>query len=730
VSPKIELSIIVPCYNEGENVLELAERARVMFESRGINGEVVFVNDCSRDNTGALIDGLAARYDFVQAVHHQVNRGMPGGWRSGVEAARGRCVAIMDGDLQYLPEDVYRLYRELKYTHADVVQGWRSHIGRPRDFRYTMSRVLHYMLRALFGTHLHDIKSGFLVCERDVFAHMLRHRFHYYYFQTFIVISAVHKGYRVEEIESLFEERKLGESFISAFPLKMILKNLVDVAKGFVEFRLLTRRSDFLGDSLARNPLRERAEPLSAPRRLALRGFTAVMPLHHWKLSSTSLSYFDQLRRTQYLDAEQMRQLQEVRLRALLNHTYHHVSYYREMFDRLGIDPLEMLRVEDLQRLPVLTKDTARRNLYFDLISDTHDKRRMLPLSTCGATGEPMTLYGDQAQLEQRWATALRCREWTGYRFGDGVAALWEVETLPRWRTRLDALLSRRTIWRAVERSAAETRACLDEALAGRPSLVEGDVEALYAMALLAGVRRGGGALRGVVATGQTLAAEAREAIERAFAAPVFASYGARELGEIAHECEAHLGLHVNAESYVVEILCGDRPARPGEVGDVVVTDLTNLSVPLVRYALGDRAALSDRVCPCGRGLPLLEALDGRRAAMVVGANGGFVPGSYFAEVLKDYGHVVRRYQIVQHRPGAIEIRVVCGPRFSDKSMRPLLAEFRLHLGADTVIDVTPVDTLPEVREDDSAPVLAWPAQLGPAADVTAEPASPQRNRR
>src|SRR5262245_62018925 len=227
----VEISIIVPCYNEAENVIELAERARAMFEARGLAGEVVFVNDASTDHTGKLIDDLAAKYDFVRGVHHTTNKGIPGGWASGVQAARGRCIAIMDGDLQNLPEDVYRLYRQLKYSNADIVQGWRSHIGRPRDFRYTMSRVLHHMLRGLFGMRLHDVKSGFLVCDREIFAHILRRRFSYYYFQTFIVVSAYHKGYRIEEIESLFEERKLGESFIASFPLKMILKNLVDVAK-------------------------------------------------------------------------------------------------------------------------------------------------------------------------------------------------------------------------------------------------------------------------------------------------------------------------------------------------------------------------------------------------------------------------------------------------------------------------------------------------------------------
>ena len=80
----VEISLIVPCWNEAENVIELAERARAMFEAHGLAGEVVFVDDASTDHTGALIDELAARYDFVRAVHHARNQGIPGGWESGM----------------------------------------------------------------------------------------------------------------------------------------------------------------------------------------------------------------------------------------------------------------------------------------------------------------------------------------------------------------------------------------------------------------------------------------------------------------------------------------------------------------------------------------------------------------------------------------------------------------------------------------------------------------------
>jgi phenylacetate-CoA ligase len=638
-----------------------------------------------------------------------------------LQASSGRYVVIMDGDLQNLPEDVYRLYRELLYSNADIVQGHRSHIGRVRDFRYTMSRVLHWMLRLVFGTRLSDIKCGFLICDREVFAHILRRRFSYYYFQTFIVVSAHHKGYRIEEIETLFEERMLGESFISSFPLKMILKNLVDLAKGLVEFRLLPAHTDILSDFLAKYPAARKPPPVPFWRRLRLRVFALLMPLHHWKLSSTALRYYDQLSRLQWLSPDRIRELQGARLRALVKHAYRHVPYYRERLDRLGIRPDEVQQIEDLGQLPVLSKHDIRRNLHFDLLSDSHDKRSMLPVTTCGSGGEPLTLYADRMQLEMRWATTLRSREWTAYRFGDRQLRLWDtafaktgMQALRAW---LDSLGSRRTNIPAFEIGTEQVRQARRVLGTLKPVLVEANAEVLFLAAAAARESSGGGRFcRAVLSSDSMLSVEDRGRIEAAFGAEVFDQYRSRELGVIAQECDQHRGFHINAESYIVEIVKEGRAAQPGETGDVLITDLNNLSVPLIRYAIGDRATAAEGTCPCGRGLPLLGAIQTRPPALVAGVNECWVPGAFFAEVLKDYGHIVRRFQVEQERRGAIVLRIVKGPRFSESSLRQVLDLFRRHLGAGMEIDVQIVDHIEPGAAHTNAP---WPPEVESSRPVS-----------
>ena len=699
----MEISVVVPCFNEAENVNELAERMGAVFESRGLEGELVLVNDGSTDHTGRLIDELAARHPFVKPVHHPRNLGMTAGWESGARAATGRWVVVMDGDLQNLPEDVYRLYRERNYTNADVVQGWRSHIGRVRGIRYVLSITLDWMLRTLFGMRMRDIKSGFFICDREIFLHVLRRRFSYFYFQTLIMVSAHHKGYRIAQIETLFEDRKLGESFISNFPGTVVLKSLVDLLKGFIEFRLISGRTDVLADFLATHPLARPAEELPLPRRMYLKLFAWLMPLHHWTVSTPALRYYHELRRTQWLSPADVRALQEQRLRQLIKHAYRHVPYYRETLDRLGIKPEDIQHLEDLAKLPTLTKDDIRKNLHFDLLSESHEKSTMLPITTSGSTGEPLRLYADKTQLEMRWATTLRNIEWTGYRFGDTQVRLWH-QTLGMSRTQvfkewLDAILSRRKFFPAFEMNEKTIDKYVDFLRETKPVLIDGYAEAFNLIANYLRNRPTDGIRpKGIISSAQTLSEESREIIEQAFHAKVFDKYGSREFSGIAHECEAHAGHHVNAESYIVEIVRDGRPARPGETGEVLVADLTNYCVPLIRYALGDLATAADGDCPCGRGLPLIGAIQGRVQAIIIGTNGCFLPGTFFAHLLKDYGHILKQFQVVQESLGSIDFNVVPGPRFSEPELEKILALIRRHLGDDIQINVHHVDSIALVR--------------------------------
>lgn len=700
------LSVIAPCYNEEGNLRELVNRLQNAFRKKDIAGEIILVNDGSTDNTASVVDKFSREHPNVVAVHHRRNLGIVAGWKSGLQAARGDLVCLIDADLQNLPEDVCRLFRELHLSGADIVQGYRSSVGRLRDSRYGLSKGLNLILNACFSMRLRDNKSGFIICRRDVLADLLRHRFKYHYFQSLIMVAAKSKGYTIREVETLFESRLVGKSFISRFPALLISRVLSDVAKAIFEYRLSDRHATVLSEYLGSlPPLDPARETLTGWRRALFNLYIATMPLHAWMISRNVKTYYEQLKRSQWLRPDQIREIQELKLREIIHQAYYHVGYYRDIFDRLGLRPADIRTIEDLRKLPLLDKKTVRSALYFDLLSDNHDKRKMLKITTSGSTGEPFACYADKNQLEMRWAATLRSMEWTGYRFGDRQARLWHqtigmnfAQVVREW---IDAWLSRRLFIPAYEMSDNNLPKSVAKLRKFRPVLIDGYAESFNFLAHyikqhgLEGVKP-----KGIISSAQVLPHQSRVLIESAFSCGVFDKYGSREFSGIAYESDGHDGHLVVAENYIVEILKDGYPAKPGELGEVVITDLHNRCMPFIRYRVGDLAIAVDEGTgsACGRGLPRIGRIEGRAQAIIIGANGNYLPGTFFMHYFKDYDYVVKQFQIVQDRLGHLILKVVKADRFNDQLFEDIVAGLRKFVGENMDIEIHFVDTIPMVR--------------------------------
>jgi phenylacetate-CoA ligase len=702
MSAEVDLSVIAPCFNEQDNVEELVDRLNTMFARRALRGEVVLVNDASTDGTGGVLRDLAERVRNLVVCTHPSNRGIEAAWKTGLKAARGAHVCFIDADLQNPPEDVWRLYQELLFSRVDLIQGTRSTLVRERDSRYFLSRGLNVLLNLLFGMRSTDNKSGFILGRKEILEDVMRHRFTYRHYQTFIGVAAHLRGYSLREVETLFEKRLAGSSFMSRFPLAVVTGVFADLAKALVEFRVVRKRENVIGDFVDEQRVEAPRSKVEVWRRALFGVFCATMPVHKWQIRRSARWYYEELRRSQWLTAEQVRELQERKMRALVSHAYYHVPFYRELLDGAGVGPTDIATLEDLRRIPLLSKDTVRENLYHGLLSNNHDKRRILRVATSGSTGEPFVCYADRHQLEIRWAATLRGLEMTGYRFGDRQVRLWHqtigMSRVQATQEKLDAFLSRRVFIPAFEISDANAERVLESIRRYKPVLLDGYAESLHLLASHLGERslRECG-VKAIVTSAQSLPVESRRVIEGAFGCKVFDKYGSREFSGIAWECEAHEGHHVVGESYIVEVLKEGRPALPGEVGEVVITDLNNYCMPFIRYRIGDLAVAIDgrASCPCGRGLPRIGNIEGRVQSIIIGGNGCYLPGTFFAHFFKEYTFLVRQYQVVQDKPGAITLRLVKGQRFSDQLLEEMLAALRQYVGASTDIVVESVDLVP-----------------------------------
>ena len=164
----------------------------------------------------------------------------------------------------------------------------------------------------------------------------------------------------------------------------------------------------------------------------------------------------------------------------------------------------------------------------------------------------------------------------------------------------------------------------------------------------------------------------------------------------IASECAAHRGMHTMAEGLYVEVETPDGPARPGEVGSILVTDLLNFAMPLIRYRIGDMGSWAAGRCPCGRGLPRLEHVAGRVTDFLVGGDGRLVSGVHLATYVVAQRPSLGQVQIRQDQKGAVLFRLKPGRDFDATGDLGYLREAtREYLGAACRVVVEIVENLP-----------------------------------
>lgn len=224
-----ELSLIVPCFNEGDNVIELATRFFTAASLNDINVEIVFVDDCSIDQTLLMIHQMKAMYPLqVNAISNHSNVGIAESWSIGLDGAEGNLVCFIDGDLQNPPEEVFKLLHTMKMSNCELVRGVRCPHPRTNDLRFLMSRILNWLLNRYFGMTSGDNKSGFILTSRELARAILRDYLQFQYYQTFIGVATKALGVRTVEIQTPFQPRRSGVSFLDGTSISVALKVLCE----------------------------------------------------------------------------------------------------------------------------------------------------------------------------------------------------------------------------------------------------------------------------------------------------------------------------------------------------------------------------------------------------------------------------------------------------------------------------------------------------------------------
>jgi len=440
-----------------------------------------------------------------------------------------------------------------------------------------------------------------------------------------------------------------------------------------------------------------------------------VLPLLAAKRRSKVFQYLRELERTQYESPESVRARQLRLLQAQLRHAFATVPYYRRTWAAAGVHPEDVKTLDDLRHFPVLTKADIRAHT-----AELHSKayqgsEKVRTKTTSGSTGVPLAIRLDEPGAQWKTACTIRADQWSGYRLGQRVAKVWGNPEYRHFGLRgrlMNAVVDRAVYLDTIGLTEGRIKEFVARLRRHKPGLLFGHAHSLYLLACalkkanIDDIRP-----NGIVSTAMPLHDYQRTVIEAVFGVPATNRYGCEEVSLIACQCEKSAGLHVAAESVFAEVQAsrpsdgaGSSETRPITgaarqeplAGPLLLTDLSNFAMPLIRYKVGDVVTMSGRPCSCGRGLPTIETVEGRDADYVVTPAGALISGISLTENFAVLIPGAAQVQLIQETVTHLRVRMVTDDRFTDASRARVARLVTDTFGPTMRHDLELVDAIPQ----------------------------------
>ena len=437
---------------------------------------------------------------------------------------------------------------------------------------------------------------------------------------------------------------------------------------------------------------------------LVKRVFTPVVDFHR---GANTMKRLEELEDTQWWPREKILVTQDERLRKLISYAYDNVPYYRRIFDQRALKPEDIVTSGDLAKLPILTRQLVRSN-FSNLVGRGFPRKELMPCLTGGSTGEALRFYRTRDDYHG-WDTAagLRAHKWAGYEVGEKLALFWgrhpRLSIADSIARTTKHFVQRVELFDALTMSDQRLPSFAKRLEGFDGGFIKGYPSAIYLMARYI-EKEGKPVIRtkAIITTGEELYDFQRELFSKVFGSETYSFYATNEVDAVASECPEHSGYHISAENVIVEIVDdADKLVLVGREGRILVTSLHNYGMPFIRYEVGDVGVSSDKACPCGRGLPLLAAINGRISDFIFTRKGDCIPGialnrSFLA------GLGVEQYQIVQESYEKVVIKLVFGREYKrdhvNEAVKKIERHFKSELGGDMDIVTELVDQIVPTR--------------------------------
>jgi phenylacetate-CoA ligase len=424
-----------------------------------------------------------------------------------------------------------------------------------------------------------------------------------------------------------------------------------------------------------------------------------IFPAYHILLNDTLWDTIKKYNKSQWEPEYKLKELQKHKLLKLLNHCQNNVPYYKNLFKSIGLKFKKSNDLKNFCEIPFLTKEIINKNSK-NILASNINKKNLVSNSTSGSTGQNLLFFQDKKSMLCRQAVVWRNQEWVDCLYADKQAFLWgapfDLKRSQKLLGKIHMMLTQKinlSAYDLSDQSLQNYEKILNKykpkLLVSYPSPLE-----LFSDFLLANNKKIR-SIEAIITSAETLYPLQRKTIEKAFGCQIFDRYGTREFGNIAHECDKHEGYHINIERFFLEILDENGKATKNkEIGEIVITDLDNYGFPFIRYKIEDLAIASNRKCSCGRGLPLLERIEGRAFDVIRGPNGNQVAGTFWTLALRSIKGV-KNFQIIQNSINEIELKIITNNEYNSDDKAKIEKIIKDKCGDEIKIKINHVNKIP-----------------------------------
>lgn len=417
--------------------------------------------------------------------------------------------------------------------------------------------------------------------------------------------------------------------------------------------------------------------------------------------------YLWKTRKAERLNPSKLEELQNRKLRAIVKHAYERVPYYYKLFNSARIKPDDIKTRKDLIKIPITTKKDLQKLPITERAAKGVDITKCIKMRTGGSTGQPLDLFLSRRELSYR--IAMQNRSY-GLNLINKKANILNPLTFPRKGSHFRILRRFSNylgLWRRYYLSFfEEPQELVSKLLKIKPDVIETHPSIIRLMSEFVKQENIIGITPKLIFTrAELLTRKDRRQINEVFCTELIDLYGTTEFGVLAWECNKHQGYHINSDIVMVEAIKDNQQVYEQE-GEIICTDLTNYTMPFIRYALGDIVVLSKRKCGCGKNFPLIKSIEGRSDDFLTLPMGKLLSPVPLRVELEEINGI-DQYKLIQKNISTFNVQIIKGQAFKEATIEEFENVLREILGRDIKVNINIVDEIPREKSGKIRPIVS-----------------------